>query len=371
MSLATVRYPFWDPQVGPVERNLVQAVLDSHQLDEGRFTAEFEGKIAELLGCRHAVAVTSGTAALFMALVALDVGPGDEVIVPDVACAATANAVTMTGATPVLVDVDPATVTLCPRAAAGAINSQTRAIVPVHVSGRAAAMDALGEIATAHGLHVVEDAAEGILSRDRGRPLGTIGRVGIFSLAAGNSLNTGQGGLLVTNDDELHQRLRELKDQGRPHRGSDEHVAVGFNFKFTDLQAAVGLGQLGQLGLRCRRLLNNYERYAQNLRHLPALALYGFGNGQVPQWIDVCADDRDALEDHLRRHGAQCRRLWRPLHTLEPYRQPDDAFPIASQLAERSMWLPSAFTLSTNDIDEVCGIVRSFYEAEQRVAMAA
>ena len=172
-------------------------------------------------------------------------GVGDEVIVPDVTFIATANAVTLTGASPVLVDIDPRTLTLDPQRTERAITTRTKAIVPVHVSGRAADLGAIMDIAQRHGLLVVEDAAEAFLSKHDGKCLGTFGIAGCFSLSPNKTVTTGQGGLVVTDDDRLHVRLRELKDQGRPVRGTggdDAHDSVGFNFKFTNLQAAIGLG---------------------------------------------------------------------------------------------------------------------------------
>lgn len=214
--------PWWRPQVGPLEYGLVRDVLDSNFLNDGDVTTRFERDIARLVGARHAVGVTSGTTAISLALTALGVGPGDEVVVPDMTFIATANAVTLAGATPVLVDVDPRTLTMSPEALARAITGRTRAIVPVHVSGRSADMDAIGAIALDHGLAVVEDAAEALMSARGGRMLGTIGAAGCLSFSPNKTITTGQGGMVLTNDDAVHARLRELKDQGRPVRGTGE-----------------------------------------------------------------------------------------------------------------------------------------------------
>ena len=196
-------------------------VIDSGFLNDGEVTTQFESQMAELLACKHVVATTSGTAAIFLALAGLGVGAGDEVIVPDVTFIATANAVTLTGAKPVLVDIDPAKLTLDPECTERAITARTKAIVPVHVSGRAADMDAILDIAKRHGLLVVEDAAEALLSKHQGRCLGTFGIAGCFSLSPNKTVTTGQGGLVATDDDRLHVRLRELKDQGRPVRAPE------------------------------------------------------------------------------------------------------------------------------------------------------
>src|SRR5207253_5319079 len=236
------RIPWWQPRIGSEEGTRVLAVLDSEFINDGDVTSEFERRLAALAGCRHAVAVTSGTAALYLSLKAVGIGPGDEVVVPDLTFIATANAVTMAGATPVLADVDAKTLTLSTESFAQAITSRTKAVIPVHVSGRGADMDGITRIAAQHGLRVIEDAAEALGSFVRGLALGTIGDTGCFSFSPNKTITTGQGGAILTNDDQLHARLRALKDQRRPVRGTggaDLHPTVGYNFKFTNLQAAV------------------------------------------------------------------------------------------------------------------------------------
>lgn len=368
------KFPFWSPQVGTSEYGLVNSVLRSNYLNDGELTTKFESRTASLLGCRHVVAVTSGTAALYLSLKALGIGAGDEVIVPDVTFVATANAVTMAGATPVLADVDAKTLTLDPDAVARAVTPRTAGIIPVHVSGRAARLTAILGLAERHGLHVIEDAAEAMTSRaTTGRYLGTIAKIGCFSLSPNKTITTGQGGLIATNDARIASRLRELKDQGRASRGTggaDDHPVVGFNFKFTDLQAAVGLGQLDLLPQRIDRLRAIYRRYQSNLAAIEGIELYGFRDGEVPQWIDARCDRRDELVRYLAQFGAQCRPFWHPLHTQAPYRRATDAFPVAGELGPQSFWLPSSFTMSDSDVDQICRLVQGFLNTGNRAAAA-
>ncbi|HAL46183.1 MAG: DegT/DnrJ/EryC1/StrS family aminotransferase [SAR202 cluster bacterium] len=358
---------WWVPQVGATEYGLVREVLDSNYLNDGDVTSRFECEIARLVGARYAVGVTSGTAALFLALAALGVGAGDEVVVPDLTFIATANAVTLTGATPVLVDIDPLTLNMSPEAFRNAITARTRAVVPVHVSGRSADLSAIGAIARDHNVAIVEDAAEALTSSRNGRTLGTVGLAGCLSFSPNKTITTGQGGMVLTNDDALHLRLRELKDQGRPVRGTggdDVHPSVGFNFKLTNLQAAVGLGQLQYLPGRLARQKRTYEQYARGLAGVSGVRLPGFdiGGGEVPQWVDAVAERRDELDRFLDVRGMHCRRFWFPLHTQAPYRRPDADFPGSVWATPRALWLPSAFTLSDDDVDEVVGAVREFAE---------
>lgn len=358
--------PWWEPQMTGRELEGIRGVIDANYLNEGDVAAAFERELARLLGARHVVAVTSGTVSIFLALVAVGVRAGDEVLVPDLTFIATANAVTLAGAVPVLVDVDPATLLIDPAAVEAAITPRTRAIVPVHVSGRGAPMAELLAIAATHGLAVVEDAAEAFCSRQRGRCLGTLGAAGCFSFSPAKTITTGQGGAVATDDDDLAVRLRALKNQGRPTKGTggdDLHPAIGFNFKFTNLQAAVGLAQLGELETRLARQRRVYELYVEALRGCDAIALPGFrlAEGELPLWTDALAERRDELDRHLARQGMGCRRFWHPLHTQAPYRQPDERFPAATRSSPRALWLPSAFTLSDDDVAAVGRAIRDFY----------
>ncbi len=362
------RIPWWMPEVGDEESRLLGEVVASNFLNDGEYTTRFEQRLAERLGCRHAVAVTNGTSALTLALAALGVGPGDEVIVPDVTFIATANAVTLAGAKPVLADVEAGSLNLDPAAFEAAITPRTRVVIPVHVSGRAADMPRIGAVADKHGIAVVEDAAEALLSTRYGRPLGTHGVLGCFSFSPNKTITTGQGGMVVTDDEALHVRLRELKDQGRPVRGTggdDEHPTVGFNFKLTNLQAAVGLAQLDRIDARIERMRGIYRQYEAGLAGVEGIALPGFDldAGEIPQWIDIVCDRRDELDRHLAGLGMECRRFWHALHTTAPYGCPAERFPVAAALVPRALWLPSAFTLSEADVDEVCRAVRTFNEA--------
>jgi perosamine synthetase len=362
------KIPWWSPQICADEFSLVADVLRSNYVNDGEVTEKFEHEIAKLIGARHAVAVTSGTTALYLSLKALGVGPGDEVIVPDVTFIATANSVTMTGATVVLADVDAQTLSLSPSACEQAISTRTRAIVPVHVSGRAGTISDVLALAKSRGLPVVEDAAEALLSMHQGKYLGTLGQAGCFSFSPNKTITTGQGGMIVTNDDELYLRLRKLKDQGRPVRGTggaDVHESLGFNFKFTNLQAAVGLGQLKHLQGRAERQKRIYEIYRQELKDLSAIKLMDVNThaGECPQWTDALVERRDELEEFFTARNIGYRKFWFPLHTQAPYRLPDDSFPNSTGSWPRAIWFASAFQLTDDDVRQVCANLREFYGA--------
>ena len=269
----------------------------------------------------------------------------------------------------VLVDVDPSTMNISPKSFASAITSRTKAVIPVYVSGRAADLPAIIDIAEKREIYVVEDAAEGFMSKLNRRCLGTFGIAGCLSFSPNKIITTGQGGAILTNDDQLHVRLRELKDQGRPVRGTggaDIHNTVGYNFKLTNLQAAVGLGQLTSLDSRLRRMKEIYALYQQYLGDIKEISLFKFdiSNGESPQWIDAIVEDRDRLDEYLVRKGIHCRKYWYPLHTQKPYRQSDERFPVSSRLSNKAIWFPSAFTLTDDDIRYVSSHIKGYYRSK-------
>jgi len=361
----TASIPWWRPVMSEREKQFLAEVIDSNFPNDGPRTSEFESRIAQICGVPYAVAVTSGTSALFLAIVAAGIGFGDEVLVPDITFIATANAVRLAGATPVLVDVDPSTFCIDPESAASAITSHTKAIIPVHVSGRGAAMEAISKIATERDLFVIEDAAEALGSKRLGAALGSIGDLGCFSFSPNKTITTGQGGVVVTRDLNLHQRLRELKDQGRPMRGTggdDEHPSLGYNFKFTDLQAVVGLAQLESFSERqdhLRRLYRLYQTGLEGNRRV-RLGKFELTHGEVPQWVDCTVEDRDGLTEFLSKRRIGFRKFWLPLHTQAPYRSDSGSFESSIRVSREALWLPSAMTLTEEDVAHVCCVINEW-----------
>lgn len=361
------KIPWWDPRIGsPLERTLVEKVFSDNYANEGDLATQFETEVAKLLNVRYAVVTTSGTVALFLALKASGIGAGDEVIVPDATFIATANAVSLCGATPILVDIDPTTLNISIEAIENAITKKTKAIVPVHVTGRPADMERIIEIAKQHNLKVIEDAAEAFASKHNGKYLGTWGDAGCFSFSAAKTITTGQGGMIVTNDQNLYEKLKPLKDQGRPVRGTggnDLHDTIGYNFKFTNIQSALGLGQLALLNERTERLRRNYTLYKQGLKDVPEVSIFEIDiqGGAVPQWTDAIVECRDELEAYLRTCNMDCRPFWLPIHKQKSYPLLDDTFPHATKLLPQALWFPSAFTLTDEDVLCVVAKIKEFY----------
>ena len=359
------------------ETDLLAEVISSGFLNDGPLTEKFENQIAEYLGVPYAIALTSCTAGLYLSLMAIGVGPGDEVLVPDITFIATANAVTMTGAKPILVDVDINTFCISAQDAERKITAKTKAMIPVHVTGRPSNIPELLRICREHKIAMIEDAAEALGSASYGGFMGTHGLTGCFSLSPAKTITTGQGGIIVTSDATIHGRLRELKDQGRPKRGTggdDIHSALGFNFKFTDLQSAVGLAQFASLEERVKRLRRHYEIYSDRLSNCADVRLPSFdlADGACPQWIDVYVENgRDELHQILKDKKMDCRKFWFPLHTQAAYKIDEESgakeFPNSLAVSKNAMWLPSALSLTDEDIESVCETIKTWARHPQLV----
>jgi perosamine synthetase len=355
------RIDWFGPHLTGHELERLRDVLDRQYVNDGPLAREFERRIATLVGARHAVAVTSGTAAITLALMAAGVGPGDEVLVPDLTFVATANAVRLAGADVRLVDVEPARFGIDPDAVEVAIGPRTRALVTVDVNGRGADYGRLEPICRERGLVLICDAAEGLGSRYDGRPLGSFGLASCFSFSANKTITAGQGGIVTTDSAALHDRLRELKDQGRRHGGTggdDLHPVIGYNFKFTDLQAAVALAQLDEIEARLAAARRRDSFYCERLANQPGLTLPPFDEpGEVRQWTDVLVDRRAAIGAALDAARIGHRAFWFPLHRQEPYAADPSRFPNSTDISRRGLWLASRLDLTEAEMERVCTTV--------------
>lgn len=358
------RIPYYEPWLGKEELAQLTEVLRANWISEGAKTRELERRLAELHGTKHALAVSNCTGALIIAMKALGIGPGDEVIVPTFTFIASASSVRLAGATPVLVDSDARTLNIDPQAAERAITPRTKAIIPVHLYGQAADMAAIMAIAARHGLPVIEDAAQGLAVRFQGRPVGSFGEIGCLSFFTDKSITLGEGGAVLTSSDRLYEELVMLKNDGRLERGMYVHDRVGYNLRITELQAAVGVAQLGKLETIVRRKRENADLYRRLLEGVPGLE-FTYRDPRcfvVPHRINLLVDDADALIAYLEANGIGCRRFYLPVHMQPCYNIAGD-FPNAESAYRRGLSLPSAPTLKQEEIAFVCDKVREFFRA--------
>lgn len=358
-----------EPDIGEEEKAELMAVVDSGWITEAGKTAQFEEMMAEYTGAKYATATVNGTATLAMALWAMEIGPGDEVIVPTFTMVATPNAVRMVGATPVFVDIDPSDLCMDLDEVEEAITPATKAIMPVHLNGRSPDMDRLIRLSREHDLRVIEDAAQALGSRRGGRHLGTFGDVGSFSFSTPKIITTGQGGILVTDDPELHQRIYEVKDFGRADRKAPTFDRMGFNFKFSDFQAAVGVAQMRKLPARVERKKEMGRLYEELLMDVPGVSFVKTDYEQVAPWFfDILLPDRktrDSVRKDLGKAQIGTRPFYLPCHQEKPYADTPRSFAVSDSISDRGLWLPSSSFLTDEDIRRVCSLLKTALDGHE------
>jgi dTDP-4-amino-4,6-dideoxygalactose transaminase len=364
------------PDVGPDERDALLSAFDGGWIAPvGPDLDAFEAEVAEVAGVGHAAAMSSGTAALHIALLLAGVGPSDEVVVPTLTFAATANAAVYLGAEPVFVDVDPATWQLDPELVADLLDRRARAgrapaaVVTVDLYGQCADADPIAEACAAHGVALVEDAAEALGATYRGRPAGSLAPVGIFSFNGNKVITTSGGGMLVSDDVELVARARYLATQAREPVVHYEHREIGFNYRLSNLLAALGRPQLRSLPRRIERRRTIKRRYREALADLPGVTFMPDAPyGEPINWLTVMLVDpqqagatREALRLHLEDHDIESRPAWKPLHLQPVFRDREVVGgEVAAGIFEQGLCLPSGSSLDDDDLERVIDLVRGF-----------
>lgn len=360
------------PSLSRAERANVVACIDSGWISfKGPFVTQFERRFAERVGARHGVAVSSGTSAILIALAALGVGAGDEVIVPAFTMIACVNTVVQLGARPVLVDSEPDTWNLDPDRVEAAITPRTRAILAVHLYGHPARMDRLKAVAERHGIALLEDAAEAHGATFRGAPVGSLADAGAFSFYANKLVACGEGGMVVTNRPEVADKARSLRNQCYDDRKRRwlVHEAIGYSCCMTNLQAGVGLAQTARLDTFIDRHRRNARRYAVLLADVPGVtlppevdwAMNVYWTYSVLIDADRFGRSRDELMLHLEASRIDCRTTFLPVHRQPPYRAmfAGARFPVAERLGETGISLPCGNTTTAEDVRRVASAVRS------------
>jgi perosamine synthetase len=346
------------------EKRYVADCMESSWISScGEYVGRFEAAFAEFCGARHAVSCCNGTAALHLALAALGVGPGDEVIVPTLTFVATANAVTYCGARPVFLDSDPETWALDPALLEERITPRTKAVVVVHLYGHPADMDRVNEIARRHNLFVVEDAAEAHGAEYRGRRVGALADVSCFSFYGNKIIATGEGGMVATDDAALARRVAQLRGQGYDPGRRYWFPVVGYNYRMMNLPAAIGLAQLEQADWHLGRRREVASWYEARLGGVPGISWQGEQEwARHARWLftvtlaDDLAAGRDEVMSQLALRGVETRPVFYPMHVLPPYRESTagETYPVADRLARRGMSLPTWAGLSPDDVGYVC-----------------
>lgn len=370
----TIRIPVAQPDLSSTERSLVDSVVRGGWVSSvGPMLGRFESEFARFVGVRHAVAVSSGTSALDLALNVLGIGPGDEVIVPTFTFAATVNAILHLGATPVLVDSSIEDWNLDPAQVAEAITPRTKAIVVVHIYGVPAQMDTLVRLAKQRKIHVIEDAAEAHGAKCGMRSVGSIGTIGCFSFFANKIITTGEGGMCTTNDTRLQEKMRIIMSHGSKPHGSIYyyHPYIGYNYRMTSMQAALGVAQLSRIRSFLRTRRSHQELYRRLLSGVAGIAFSPRPSGVTTvDWMHSILVrhpkiSRDTLVRRLGEDfGIGTRPFFYPMHKMPPYRPfVKGSYPVADELSRYGINLPSSSLLKEQDVRYVAAAIRTILEA--------
>lgn len=356
------------PVAAPVfvgnEKQYVLDCMDSTWISSaGKYIEKFETSFAEFCGVKYALGCCNGTVALHLALLAAGVGPGDEVIVPTLTFIATANAVVYCGAKPVFIDSEQDTWNLDPAQLESKITPRTKAIIPVHLYGCPADMDAVLKIAQQHKLVVIEDAAEAHGAEYKGHKVGSMGRISTFSFFGNKIITTGEGGMVTTNDDALANKVRLLKGQGMDPKRRYWFPIVGYNYRMTNITAAIGLGQLEKIDWHLARRLEVAAWYREELQGIRDVSwqIEPQGTKHVYWMFTVVLDEhvrvnRDDVMAKLKERGIETRPVFYPMHVMPPYEKTvgSATFPVAEGIARRGINLPTWAGLTRDDVRYIC-----------------
>lgn len=355
------RIPVYEPSLGEVERaNVLQCLDDGWISSKGAFVEQFETEFRAYVGTDYALTTSNGTTALHLAVLALGIGEGDEVIVPTLTYIAAANAIAYVGATPVFVDSLPGTWLLDPVDLERVITPRTRAIMAVHLYGLPCDMPAIERIAEQYGLLVIEDCAEAVGSRIDGRHVGTFGDIGTFSFYGNKTITTGEGGMVVTNNPTLAERVLHLKGQGLARHRQYWHDVIGYNYRMTNICAAIGCGQLSRIEKILARKYQIAHLYRRSLGDAVGFQDTPAGYEHSHWMVSVTvphARRRDFVRDYLDHHGIETRPVFYPVHSMPMYSRHYRRLPEADSIASRGITLPSHPTLGDNDISDICTTV--------------
>lgn len=362
--------PVCEPTLGGNELKYVQQAIEANWISSaGSFIRDFEARFAAACGTKYGIACANGTVAMHLAMATLGLEPGDEVIIPTFTMIATANAVTYCGAKPVLVDMEPNYWQMAIDQVAAKITPRTRAIVPVHIYGHPTDMDPLMELAEKHGLLVIEDSAEAHGAEYKGRRCGSLGDAAGFSFYGNKIITTGEGGMVVTNNREIAKLAWNLRDHAFSHERHFWHKFVGFNYRMTNLQAAVGLAQVEQMDQFIANRRRNAAEYTCRLSTIPGITtppqaawaknvywMYGILVDEAAYGLN-----RDQLRQVLAEHGVETRTFFIPMHCQPIYWQAykGQRYPVAEALCQKGFYLPSASSLTLAEIEYITDVIRT------------
>jgi len=361
------KIPIYQPDLSGNEKKYVNDCLDSTWISsKGKYIKLFEEYFANYIGVKYATGVCNGTVALHLALISLGIGEGDEVIVPTLTYIASVNSITYVGAKPIFCDSLRDTWQMSPEDVKKKITSKTKAVLAVHLYGHPCEMDELKKICIDNGIFLIEDCAEAIGSEYKGRKVGNFGDISCFSFFGNKTITTGEGGMIITNDETLYERAKHFKGQGLAHFREYWHDVIGYNFRMTNIQAAIGLAQLERVDSFVKRKKEIALRYYEAFKNSEVEFQAASKNVTHSYWMCSIlvknANDRDTLREFLAERGIETRPLFYPIHTMPMYATKYQKHPIAEDLGWRGINLPSFPLLSDLQIEFIIDSVKSYFK---------
>ena len=361
------KYPVYQPSLKGNEKKYVQECLDSTWISsKGKFIKEFEKKFSDYLGIKYSATVSNGTVALHTALLALDIGPGDEVIVPTFTYIASVNAIYYTGATPVFVDSEMNYWQMDTEDVKGKITSKTKAIMAVHLYGQMCDMNGLINICKANNLFLVEDCAEAFGSKYYKNYAGTFGDVSTFSFFGNKTITTGEGGMVCCNSEQLYEKIVKIKGQGLAKGKEYFHDIIGYNYRMTNICAAIGCAQLENAKSIIKKKRQIAEWYNNRLMKLPLSVPKERPDTVNTYWMyTILLNDyskRDDFRTYLKERGIETRPGFHPVHSMPMYFKAEYKFPIADKLGQHAVNLPSYPDLCEEDVHTICREIKRFFD---------
>lgn len=362
----TIKYYVYQPNLSGNEKKYVNECIDTTWISsKGRFVSEFENKFSEYIGVKHATGVCNGTVAIHLALVALGISADDEVICPTFTYIASANPIVQVGAKVVFCDSYKDSWQMDCEDLESKITEKTKAIMVVHLYGHPCDMDKIISIAKKYNLFVIEDCAEAIGSEYKGKKVGSFGDVACFSFFGNKTITCGEGGMVLTNSNYLYERLAHLKGQGLAKYREYWHDVIGFNYRMTNIQAAIGLAQFEQIDTFIDKKIQISKWYKDFLKDMPVEFHNEIGDVKHTYWMNSILadseDERESLRNYLKEKGIETRPTFYPIHTMPIYAQRYEKHQVAEDIALRGINLPSYPMLEEVDIKFICKQIKDFY----------
>lgn len=353
-----------EPKITKKNINSINSYLKKDNwITENKYTLEFENRFKKYTGSKYAVAFPNGTLTLLGILKSLNLKKNSKVIIPNITMVATATSIKLAGFKPIFADVETKYLCMCPIDLEKKVKQKNvKAVIYVTLNGRSGNLEKIKKICKKYKIYLIEDSAHSIGSFLKNKHHGNFGIASSFSFSMPKIITTGQGGMIVTNSKKIYEKLKLIKNFGRPQAGNDYYISEGYNFKFTDIQAVLGISQLEDIKTRVKKkkyIFNYYHKYLKKIKKINFLE---FKKNETPWFIDIYVDDKNNLKNHLKKKNVLTRDIYPPLNKLKFLSNKREKLPISKYYSDRGLWLPSSLSLSKKNLDYIINCIKEFYE---------